>query len=86
MSKEKCLDKFITLPDGSDLYLKEFLIFRCMAITFPLFVKPFCMSFGFLLLLFKGEVRWVFGQCLGFLAWKRPAHQVLGMFLENSCS
>lgn len=38
-----------------------------MAIKFPLFVKPFCMSFGFLLLLFKCGVFSVVRQILFLL-------------------
>ena len=36
--ENECFDKFITFPDGSDLYLILLLIVRCMPIVFPLFV------------------------------------------------
>ena len=39
VSKEnEFFDKFLTCPDGSDLYLILLLIARCMPIAFPLFV------------------------------------------------
>ena len=39
VSKEnKCFDKFMTFPDGSDLYLSAFVIIRCSLNVFALFL------------------------------------------------
>ena len=40
ISKEnECCDKFMTFPDGSDLYLSAFVIIRCSLKLFTLFLK-----------------------------------------------